>query len=199
MKWEGLNLHIGNLVPGVATLVLLLALLPKTVLDAAGPSAASVLLGNAYVAAALFVAASYLVGIYTVAICRCVVNTISARWVCPQLLRLSYPTKFKGMRSTKISQTYREATQAALLSDSEYKCTEVKNRRERGRLLRSGMLPMALVVWLVAGDLSVCAKIAIEITAMAIGMFLYAYLELTIYQESVLGQTRHAGKRRKRR
>jgi hypothetical protein len=174
MKWEGLNLHIENLVPGVATLVLVLALLPKTTLDATGASAASALLGNTFFAGGVFVAASYLVGIFTVAICRCIVEPMSAAWPRPQLFRLFYRDRFEAKTNSEIDQAYRDAAQAALVSDSEYKRTEIKNHRERGRLLRSGVLPMALVVWWAARDMSVWAKIPIEIGALAIGLFLYA-------------------------
>lgn len=190
MKWEGLDLHIENLVPGVATFVLLLALLPKTVLDTAGPSAASVLLENNFIAGGVFVATSYLIGIFNVAICRCIIDPISSVWPRPQLFRLFYRGRFKGKTNAEINQAYRDAAQAALVSDSEYKRAEIKNRRERGRLLRSGIFPMALFLWWVAGDLSIWAKIPIQIGGLAIGVFLYAYIELTIYQESSLGQTK---------
>jgi hypothetical protein len=190
MKWEGLNLHIENPVPGVTTLVLLLALLPKAVLDANSPSAASALLGYTFVAGGVFVAASYLVGIFTVAICRCIIDPISAAWPRPFFFRWFYRERFQAKTNAEINQAYRDPTQVALVSDSEYKRSEIKNRRERGRLLRSGMFPMALAVWWVAGDLSVWAKIPIQIGGMAIGVFLYAYVELTIYQESGLAETK---------
>ena len=190
MKWEGLNLHIENLVPGMATLVLLLALLPKTVLDTASDSAAPALLKNAFVAGGVFVATSYLLGIFIVAICRCVIDPISSAWPRPRLFRLFYQGRFTGKTNAEINQAYRDAIQAALVSESEYKRAEIKNRRERGRLLRSGILPAALFFWWIAGDLTVWAKIPIQIGGLAIGVFLYAYIELTIYQETGVGQVK---------
>jgi hypothetical protein len=47
------------------------------------------------------------------------------------------------------------------------------------------MLPMVLAVWWASGDLAVWAKVLIQIGGITFGLFLYAYVELTIYQESV--------------
>jgi hypothetical protein len=188
MKWEGLNLHVENLVPGVITLFLLLSLVPKSVLAPAEDSAASVLLANQFAIGGLFVAASYLIGIFTVAVCRCVIDPISAVLPRPWLFKLFYP-KFRGQSAGEVSRQYHDATQTGLASENEYKRTETKNRRERGRLVRSGILPLALFVWYVSAGLSPWIRVTSEIVASVLGVLLYAYVELTIYQESGLGRT----------
>ncbi len=162
------------------------ALVPKTMFEPGCSSAASLLLTNAFVSGGVFVAASYSIGIFAVAICRCIIDPISSLWPRPQLFRLFYPQRFKSYPNAEINRQYREAVSAAVDSESEYKRAEIKNRRERGRLLRSGILPLALFVWFISGGLSVWLRLCIEFLAFVFCVFLYAYVELTIYQESIL-------------
>ena len=187
MKWEGLNLHIENFIPGIVTLALILSFLPKTILDTAKASAVSGFLGDSFFLGAVFIAASYLVGIFSTAICQCIIDPISGVWPRPFMFRLFCRASFKNKTNSEINQAYRDATQRGLDSVSEYKRTEMKNRRERGRLLRSGILPLVLFLWWVAGDLNILGKIILLFIEIGICTFLYAYAQLSIYQESIVG------------
>ena len=193
MKWENLNLHIENLVPGIVTSILVLMYLPANALSIINHTSVSKILGNSFIAGGLFVAISYLVGIFTVAICRLIIDPISS--VCPRplLFRWFFPEQFKCKSNKEINFAYRETLQKGLDSESEYKRSEMKNRRERGRLLRSSILPMSLFIWIVIGNLNIFIKILVLIITLGISTFLYAYAELAIYQESVVGKTTESG------
>ena len=69
-------------------------------------------------------------------------------------------------------------------SGNEYTRSEIKNRRERARLLRSALIPMGLFVWTVSGNVGLAGKIVCEVAVLVLGLFLYAYLELAIYLEA---------------
>ncbi len=183
MKWEGLNLHIENLVPGVVTLLVLLAMCPQSAIETWSESPAHALTSNAFVGAMVFVATSYLLGIFVVAVCRAVIDELSPRFVRPLVFGLCNK-RFRGKSPTEVRDLYRDSVSNALESDSEYKRTEVKNRRERTRLLRSAILPALLFTWTVSQDSALVFRVLYEILLFGAGLLLYAYSEYTIYIEA---------------
>lgn len=189
MQWEGLNLHIENLVPGIATLSLTLALLPSPVIESVNQSAVSTLTSNSFIVGGAFISTSYLIGIFSSSICRCIIDPISAAGPRAFMFRKFYPDLFKEKDNSAVNKAYRAATQKGLDSQSEYKRTEMKNRRERGRLLSSGTLPIALFILWATGNYSVWTQISLLFLFIDICIFLYAYAELTIFQESLVGET----------
>jgi hypothetical protein len=184
MKWEGMNLHIENLLPGIVTLVLLMVVLPLKAINGIDVTLAASLFSNVVIGGATFIAASYLAGIFVVALSRCVIDPLSGWLPRRVLFRLSDPDRFRGADSRAVRHAYWSATQRALESGNEYTRSEIKNRRERARLLRSALIPMALFVWTVSGNVGLAGKIFCEVVVLVLGLFLYAYLELAIYLEA---------------
>ena len=189
MKWENINLHIENIIPGIVTLVLILVLLPKSDFNSVQFSDVSYIMDNSFFSGGVFIATSYLIGIFSATICRLIIDLLSACWPRPILFKKFYPEHFHEKKISEINSLYRGAIKNGLDSETEYKREEIKNRRERGRLLRSGTLPSILILWWVTGNLNIFFKRDLIFFAFIFCVFLYAYIELTIYQEAILGET----------
>jgi hypothetical protein len=79
-----------------------------------------------------------------------------------------------------INRSYRDAISHALQGGSDEIKAEVLRRRERGRLVRTGLVPAVLSVWTFVPGWTASAA------AFLLVLLLYAYLEVTIYQEAGL-------------
>lgn len=186
MKAEGLILHVENLVPGIVTLILILALLPSSAQQWSTNPQISPLLQNGFIASVAFVAVSYVVGVFTVAASRSVIATISSTLVRPVLLRWLYGDTFRGKTFGEVHRGYHEAIQKALYHSGEHKHSEVRNRRQRARILRSAIVPLVLFVWLLSSNSALWITLLYEFITVAAALLLCSYSEVTIYQESAV-------------
>ena len=182
MNWEKFDLHIENLVPGVVTLSLSLHLARSQVLGTVGASP----LDDEFIAGTTFIAAAYLVGIVAVAVSRLMIDPISEWLPRPLLLRLHYPEKFQNMNRRGINDAYRKAIHDAQAVGIDKKWNEVRKRRERGRLIRTAMVPLLLIPWIIFSDSGIAYLIGAESIAYVFILVLYAYIEITIFQECIL-------------
>src|SRR5712671_6655985 len=87
MEWESLNLHLENLLPGLVTFILMTLLLPDTFTKHFAVEPAKKLLANEFIAARIFVAIAYMLGVLTVVISRLIVDRLPERFPRPILLR----------------------------------------------------------------------------------------------------------------
>ena len=83
-----------------------------------------------------------------------------------------------------INGDYREAISHALQDGSDEIKTEVLRRRERGRLVRTALVPAVLGAVIVLPGWWAAAGGAVVMFVLV--LLLYAYLEVTIYQEAKL-------------
>lgn len=184
--------HVENLVPGVATLYLLLAEYqavlkwPSSMNKAEAPSGLfQALHDNEFLLALIFLAIAYLVGVVVYAASRFVVNTISAltlRWVF-----LAAYSKIGGIEWKKlpwtITKEYKDTVRRALYANKKSLARrEIVKRRERGRLISAALLPAFLVSLKCPHQLA-----AIVVTVVGV-VFLYACTEVAVYEEARLAE-----------
>lgn len=81
------------------------------------------------------------------------------------------------------NQDYRDKIRQVLTSEKELIKKEVTQRRERGRLVRTALIPLMLTVPLVTSSFCLVAILVFELVTLAVVVFLYSYVELTIYEE----------------
>jgi hypothetical protein len=146
-------------------------------------------------AGAVLVALAYLLGATAVAVSRALIDPVSRLTVQPALLwvfetdlRRDVTARSKGYRQRvkRLNERYRNAVSGALRSDSSEVKTEVLRRRERGRLVRTALVPAVLAAFSLAhgwwGAIG-------GLFAFFFVLLLYGYLEVTIYQEATLGDS----------
>jgi len=183
MNWDKFDLHIENLAPGVVTLSLALHLVFRC--QVLGTAVASPF-DEAFVTGATFIAAAYLVGIIAVAVSRFMIDPVSEWLPRPLLLRWHYPEQFQDKKRREINDTYRKAIHDAQGAENDNKWNEVRKRRERGRLIRTAMVPLLVLPWIILSDSPICYVGVAEIIAYLFILVLYAYIEVTIFQECIL-------------
>ena len=183
MNWDKFDLHIENLVPGVVTLSLALHLVSRS--QVLGTASASPF-DDVFVAGATFIAAAYLVGIVAVAVSRFMIDPVSEWLPRPLLLRLHYPERFRTKKRPEINDAYRKAIHDAQAAENDKKWNEVRKRRERGRLIRTAMIPLLIVPWIIFSGSPIAYIVGAEIIAYLFILVLYAYIEVTIFQECIL-------------
>lgn len=152
MKWENINLHIENLIPGIVSLILVLSFLPEPMLEnVLSNQYVDTLIKNRVSGNIFFLCTSYLLGIFVVILSRFIIDPISEQYLRPLLLKLllspENKDKMKSWDFDKINTEYRSAIKIALESENEAVKSEVAKRRERGRLLRTTFIPIMLVIF----------------------------------------------------
>ncbi|MCP4139970.1 MAG: hypothetical protein GY755_06720 [Chloroflexi bacterium] len=184
MDWPETGLHIENLLPGIVTTTLVVAIIPESVMSTQTPTLLNMLLENGFAAAGIFVAISYLLGILIVAISRLIFDPLSMIFTRPIVFKLYYPETFRGLGPAEVQSLYWTATQVGLTADSDYKREEVKLRRERARLLRAFIIPVCMASWYLLNNHDNHFRAFAVIAAFAVILFLYSYLELAVYDET---------------
>ena len=177
MDAEKLIAHVETLAPGIVTLALLGATVPGT----------AVLMPNSMVLQAfqqpfltglVFVAAAYLLGSAIFIFSRFTVDTLSAYTFRPFLLKLYRWSDFDSLSPIYINRKFRDAIDHALSRDEKDPIRqEVLVRRQRGRLLRTLLVPMLLL-------LNAWDNPGLLLASLALLVAIYSYSELTIYQEA---------------
>jgi len=178
-NWYGVNLYVENLIPGLITVPLLLV-----IVGALEGSGASIMLSEFLGMPNLwqgfiFLAVSYTIGAFVVLLSRFPVDYVSSWWPRPFFLRHSRRA-LSGTRKA-VNAQYSRAISLAL-EGPELIATEVLKRRERGRIVRSSMVPLFLAIWIISdSEWSLGFIIAIIISFLCL-VVVYAYGEVAVYQ-----------------
>lgn len=190
MKWEGLDLHIENLLPGMVILMLSSVVIPQAIIKQMTTETSTALLSHPFVATGVFAAASYVVGVIAIALSRFAVDRPSEWIPRPVLLKLFSRGKVLDSLNTQgrrnINEKYRDRIKQALGSNSEEIRKEVVKRRERGRMVRTALIPVMVTAWLVGSRDSVALGVIAVAIAFLLFILIYAYVEVTIYEECLL-------------
>ncbi len=178
-NWYGLSLYVENLIPGLITVSLLLV-----IFSAAEGSGTSILLSELFGMPNLwqgfvFLAVSYTIGAFVVLLSRFPVDYVSSLW--PRLFLLKHSRRALSGTRKEVNAQYSQAISLAL-AGPELIAIEVLKRRERGRIVRSSMVPLFLAIWIISDrELSLVFIIAVIISFLCL-VVIYAYGEVAIYQ-----------------
>lgn len=186
MKWEGLNLHLENLLPGIVSLVLIYALLPQEIAVILFSERIKEIIKSEFIEASVFVASAYMLGVLIVAFSRFAVDRLSELFPRPYLIRKLSRGALSSKSNKEINEEYRYKIAIVLSSSNEAVKTEVIKRRERGRLARTAVIPTILAVLLLTNNSSVWIQGLSLISTIISMLFVYAYIEETIYEECLL-------------
>lgn len=186
MKWGGLNLHLENLLPGIVSLVLIYALLPQQVVDILASDRIKEIIKPEFISAGVFVASAYMLGVLIAAISRLALDKPSELLLRPRLLRLLYRESLSGKSVKQVNKEYRRQIRAVQESNNETVKSNVSKRREQGRLARTSVVPTLLAVLLLTSNLTLCARMLSLVVTIILALFVYAYIETTIYEECLL-------------
>ena len=180
MKWEGLNLHLENLLPGLVSLYLLLGLVTIETNKILSNDILKILNSNQFIISGVFISGVYLLGVISVAISRFLIDRISEYSLRPLLLKIFPKGGLKGKSIKEINVIYRNAIKKTFSSKNETVINEIIKRRERGRLIRTTLFPVIFsMIYLSIG-------LIWSIVTVLFIIFSYAYIENTIYEESLL-------------
>jgi hypothetical protein len=175
MSEDKLLPHVENLVPGLVTVFILAMFFNIEVPDATINPELHKLLVDPIIAGILFIAISYQVGVIVFTFSRLFVDLISEftfRWI---LLKIFDWETFSGKNYREINEEYCKV----VVKESQNN-HEVRKRRERGRLVRTALIPSVLLT-------SQCSMpILAVITSIVVVVFLFAYAEVSIYKEAKL-------------
>lgn len=188
MQEDKLLPHVENLVPGFVTL-LVLADMGVSSLRAAQYLGDHKSPGEQVIVALVVAAAAYQIGVVVFTASRLVVDTLSKltfRWMLLAVFepRQFLPLRGKGWKNLRawprrINDEYRTTVKNALCGAKQHDRGEVVKRRERGRLVRTAVLPSIYVGYLSWGESG------FFIGAVAV-VFFYAYAEVGLYKEARL-------------
>jgi hypothetical protein len=179
MDGEKLLLHMENLVPGFVTLALLASNVSAS-LELTQNAFILEILRQPFVAGVIVTALAYLIGSIVFVASRLLVDTGSLLTFRPLFLKLYRWSDFDTFNPIKINRKYREAIDKVLQRDKDDAIRyEVISRRQRGRLIRTALVPALLIAWRAqSGWLALLALLAV--------VAIYAYAEVAIYQEARL-------------
>lgn len=193
MKWDvALSLHIENLIPGLLTLFLASYWIPADVMgELRGTGVRGEIMSKEFAAGAVLVALAYLLGAMAVALSRAIIDPLSRATVQPALLwafdgslrEKTEATRKWRQKAQAINRDYRKAISHALQDGSDEIKAEVLRRRERGRLVRTALVPAVLGAFIVVPG---WGGLPGAVLAFLLVLLLYGYLEVTIYQEAKL-------------
>jgi hypothetical protein len=118
----------------------------------------------------------------TVMLSKLLMDGPSARTIRPVLLRQRYPHHFPTQSKSKINEIYGRTIWTAERVAGEDRRQEIQKRRERGRLVRSSLIPALLAIWIVIGQKHIAMTIAWMLLCYAILLFLCAFSEVEIFR-----------------
>ena len=188
-SWKSLNLHLENLLPGILTLAMVVYLFPSLIVS---DLMEIQILKNEFVLGGVFLSVAYLLGVVVVAFCR-ILDWLSAKG--PRYLLLLgfaidkteiHKERQKEKPIDNVNRHYRNRIRAALSSAGAEVKVEIAKRRERIHLLRAALVPAMLCPWVFALDWQL--KVVLTIANAIVILFLYAYLEVAVYDETCLSK-----------
>ncbi len=182
VNWEKFDLHLENLIPGI---VLLSAVVAGWSVDP-GP-----LEGQAALLAISFVACSYMLGAVGNVGARFLLDDVSKVALRPPLLQLFAKDRLDDKTKwANINKQYVDEIAKTLRGPDERIAAEVSKRRQTGRILRSALCPICIVLFVMASH----AQWPWWVTAVAalcsyiVLLLLYGYAEVAIFHEATLAK-----------
>lgn len=177
MDKENFFTHVENLAPGLATLALIAIRVPATT-NVIPNSTVLMFFQQPFVTGLLVVATAYLLGVFVFVISRLIVDTLSAFSFRPLLLKLYHWHDFDSLSLRETNQKYRDTIEVVLKKDKDDAIRqEVSVRRQRGRLLRTLVIPLILLMDAALNPLMLTVGIVCFVAV-------YSYAEVSIYQEA---------------
>jgi hypothetical protein len=188
-SWKSLNLHLENLFPGILTLAMVAYLLSPWV---GSDPMQNQIIKNEFVLGGVLLSVAHMLGVVAVAFCR-ILDWLSAKrlryWLL-LLLAIDKTEIHKACQKEKpidsVNRHYRDSIRAALSSAGTEVKAEIAKRRERLHLLRAALVPAMLCPWIFT--LGWPLKVVLTIANAIIILFLYAYLEVAVYDETCLSK-----------
>ena len=202
MKIEGLTVYLENLVPGVAMLGALLALIPQQQMSAI-LTALAVLKSDIFLLA-VFLSVAYMMGLISAVISRMLVNSIaSEKLTRPLMLSIFNEIPYTNLRTAlslpeekdfrkRWNQLYRAALAYQLTEGGPEIKAEILRRRELARLVRNLFFPLTIGAAAVTQLLGAGSGWFIVPLVGLASILLYSYGEYTIFSEAVLPFARSA-------
>jgi hypothetical protein len=197
-----LAIYLENLLPGIATVISIIVLLPLAPTDVQSKSDLSALLSSQFVVTAGFLSVAYLLGLMSAIISRFIVDGLSEWLSRPLLLRWRSRTSYKQLQAVlqtlpderphwrrAWNQAYRASLKYITANGPDKARDEVWRRREQGRLVRNLFVPMVLVSaastqWLHIDNVLWAAALIMSVSLFAVCS--YSYAEYTTFAESIL-------------
>lgn len=186
MNWSKLDVHLENLIPGLALLA---------IYDWRFGSPETTTPTNS-IASVPWVGAAYLLGVVANLAGRAIFNTPSREYVRPHLLvaiakgKLMDVLRAMGRKEAEkpakadVNSAFSYAVHAARVSKNERIANEVEKRRQTGRLLRTAMFPGALAIFASLNGAWKWAIIPLLPIEYGVCLLLFAYAEVTIFDEA---------------
>jgi hypothetical protein len=105
------------------------------------------------------------------------------------LLKTFDKDEFGGKTIEETNRVFRNVLREAVQSKYEAVIREVEKRRERGRLIRSMVVPVLMTLWLLLEGHGLLVRLLAQVAGVAIFLLMYAYCEVTLYQECTLARS----------
>jgi hypothetical protein len=178
MSWDKLDIHLENLVPGLATLwAISLHWKPP----AADTDAGKIVLGIALLGAA------YVAGVLTNILCRMLLDPLSEHWTRIYAFKIFARDKLrdlKGASRKEANDAYNYYCTRAI-QEAKDTAKEVSKRRQTARLLRSALVPIVILQlhWPITDHIG-WDTIGIVLIEYLFLLFIYGYSEVTILHEA---------------
>ncbi|GAH84575.1 unnamed protein product, partial [marine sediment metagenome] len=137
---------------------------------------------SSFVVSIVFVSFAYILGVFVTTLGRMLIDFLSERFLRHILLQWLVPNIPCDKTRLGINEEYRKKIRDALRSNYDIIKNEVVKRRERGRLVRSALIPGLLGVLAFTVSHPILRFTLLLLVVGAI-LFLYAYTEVTIYKE----------------
>lgn len=179
MSWEKLDIHVENLVPGLAT-VWALSLIWQPPAIHSGVS--QVVLGI------FLLGVAYITGVLVNILCRLLLDPPSEYLTRVYVFKVFSRAKLRdlvGASRQDVNNAYNYYCEKAVQAANET-AKEVAKRRQTGRLLRSALLPLVLVQLhlSISWQIPLWCGIALMAAEYLLLLLLYGYAEVTILHEA---------------
>lgn len=181
MDWEKLDIHIENLVPGLATVWALSQFRGIRGIQANVESA--VVVGIALLGVA------YFLGVFANVVGRALLDLVSEHLTRQLMFRISCESKLKGARNASraaLNKAYNRYCTSAI--QNQHICKEVAKRRQTARLLRSSLIPVVVLTLYLRphfwGQLVILQVACVAFLEYGVLLLLYGYSEATILHEA---------------
>ena len=183
MNWDKFDNHLENLITGVTLATIFVIFWPELI---------DLTIANKTLISTGFIATSYLTGAVANLIARSLISTIS-----PWTLRAHFIKLFAKNRITcldkktkgNINKLYSKYIDETMMCDNEHVIKEILKRRQTGRLCRSALLPLILIVYkIISSQTSSTWLIVLGILCSYVFvLILYTYAEISVFSEASRG------------
>lgn len=178
MNWEKLDVHLENLVPGLAT-VWAISLFWNPADSASN--------GSGVIVSVALIGVAYLLGVVVNVLSRLLLDRPSQKWTRAWVFRKLGGLKLENVESATRDQINEAYNLYCTIAIEEEKATavEVAKRRQTARLLRSALVPGIILIWhLLSTTFPLHGMIGLTLITYFLVLLLYGFAELTILDEA---------------